>query len=182
MPGKQYSENYQIPYFETDIKGELTLASLVNILILASEHQLNALNVGEATMHALNLGWVVTQYQMKITRMPKVDEKVRIVTEAESYNKYFCYRNFWLYDEAGNECVFVQSIFLLIIFRDNGSVERIDVIIRRTEIRENRIKRKSRKDTQNGDKMIMLFPDCRLWSGGRRSRNHFRSFWQSFLN
>ena len=88
MPGKQYSENYQIPYFETDIKGELTLASLVNILILASEHQLNALNVGEATMHALNLGWVVTQYQMKITRMPKVDEKVRIVTEAESYNKY----------------------------------------------------------------------------------------------
>ncbi|KRM24537.1 acyl-[acyl-carrier-protein] thioesterase [Latilactobacillus graminis] len=116
MSGKQFSEDYQIPYFETDIKGELTLASLVNILILASEHQLEALNVGEATMQALELGWVVTQYQIKITRMPKVDEKVKIVTEAESYNKYFCYRNFWLYDAAGNECVFVQSIFVMMSY------------------------------------------------------------------
>ncbi len=129
MPGKQYSENYQIPYFETDIKGELTLASLVNILILASEHQLNALNVGEATMHALNLGWVVTQYQMKITRMPKVDEKVKIVTEAESYNKYFCYRNFWLYDEAGNECVFVQSIFVMMSYETRSMVQVVPEIM-----------------------------------------------------
>ena len=55
MAGKQYTEEYRIPYFETDIKGELTLASLVNVLILASEHQLNDLNVGEETMHSLNL-------------------------------------------------------------------------------------------------------------------------------
>ncbi|WGI19527.1 acyl-[acyl-carrier-protein] thioesterase [Latilactobacillus sakei] len=122
MAGKQYTEEYRIPYFETDIKGELTLASLVNVLILASEHQLNDLNVGEETMHSLNLGWVVTQYQMTINRMPKVDEKVRIVTEAESYNRYFCYRNFWLYDEAGNECVFVQSIFVMMSYETRSMV------------------------------------------------------------
>lgn len=122
MSGKQYSETYKIPYFETDIKGELTLASLVNILILASEHQLINLNVGEATMHSLNLGWVVTQYHLDITRMPRVDETVKIVTEAESYNKYFCYRNFWLYDEAGNQCVAVQSIFVMMSYETRKMV------------------------------------------------------------
>ena len=122
MAGKQYSETYKIPYFETDIKGELTLASLVNILILASEHQLINLNVGEATMHSLNLGWVVTQYHLDITRMPRVDETVRIVTEAESYNKYFCYRNFWLYDEAGNQCDAVQSIFVMMSYETRKMV------------------------------------------------------------
>ena len=59
---------------------------------------------------------------MTINRMPKVDEKVRIVTEAESYNRYFCYRNFWLYDEAGNECVFVQSIFVMMSYETRSMV------------------------------------------------------------
>lgn len=129
MSGKQYSETYQIPYFETDIQGELTLASLMNILILASEHQLNDLNVGEATMHALNLGWVVTQYHLDIKRMPRVDETVKIVTEAESYNKYFCYRNFWLYDQAGNECVAVQSIFVMMSYANRKMVQVVPEIM-----------------------------------------------------
>ena len=30
-----------------------------------------------------------------------------------SYNKYFCYRNFWVHDEEGKECVFVKSTFVL---------------------------------------------------------------------
>ena len=32
------------------------------------------------------------------------------------YNKFFCYRNFWIHDEDGKELVKIESVFVLMDF------------------------------------------------------------------
>lgn len=36
-----------------------------------------------------------------------------MTTQAMQYNKYFCYRDFWITTESGEELVHIESIFSL---------------------------------------------------------------------
>ncbi|KRN27423.1 oleoyl-[acyl-carrier protein] thioesterase [Lactobacillus selangorensis] len=129
MAGLKYREQYRIPYFEADATGEMTLSSMINVMVLVSDHQSDALGVGLAVMNAHDVGWVITQYHMNITRFPKVDEVVTVTTEATSYNKYFCYRHFWMHDSDGNELASVAGTFVMMSFKTRRMVKVIPEII-----------------------------------------------------
>lgn len=109
----KFTEKHEIQFYECDVTGKLTLPMLLNIVIKTSESQSEALGRGSDFVNSLGLGWVITQHEMTITRLPKTEELVSVTTEATSYNKYFCYRNFWIHDESGQECVAISSTFVL---------------------------------------------------------------------
>lgn len=100
-------------YYECDINQNITFPALIGIAVKASEEQSDSLERGSDYVHQLGLGWVITNYQLFIERMPKVGEVITVATMAMEYNKYFCYRNFWISDEAGNELVRIESVFVL---------------------------------------------------------------------
>ncbi|GAX00910.1 acyl-[acyl-carrier-protein] thioesterase [Secundilactobacillus silagei] len=112
MGANIFSEKHQITFYETDVTNTVTPAMLVNMIILASEDQTDALGVGAESVAKLGIGWVVTQYKMDITRLPKVGETVKLSTQATCYNRYFAFREFWVHDSAGKECVHVESIWV----------------------------------------------------------------------
>lgn len=109
----KFTEKHEIQFYECDVTGKLTLPMLLNIVIKTSESQSEALGRGSDFVNKLGLGWVITQHEMTITRLPKTEELVSVTTQATSYNKYFCYRNFWIHDEEGQECVAISSTFVL---------------------------------------------------------------------
>lgn len=111
--GKRFTSPYEIAYYDGDITGTLTLPSMLAVVIKVSEEQSEKLGRGANYVSSFGLGWVITNYEIHISRLPKVSEKIEITTEAISYNKYFCYRNFWIHDEAGNECVLIKATFVL---------------------------------------------------------------------
>ncbi|MGK0550961.1 acyl-ACP thioesterase domain-containing protein [Enterococcus faecalis] len=111
--GKKYSSTYEVAYYDADITGSMKIPSMLAVVIKTSEDQSDLLNRDAAYIADFGLGWVITNYEIVITRLPKVGEKLTITTQAMSYNKYFCYRHFWIHDEAGNECVFIKSTFVL---------------------------------------------------------------------
>ncbi|AEV94806.1 acyl-[acyl-carrier-protein] thioesterase [Pediococcus claussenii] len=113
MAGKNFSEKHRILYYEGDQNAHVTLPMLVNMMVLASEDQSELLGVGPKKMSTTGLGWVVTQYQIKIKKMPKINEEVTISTEAINHNAYFCQRDFWISDKEGNELVHATSIFVM---------------------------------------------------------------------
>ncbi|MFD1123986.1 acyl-[acyl-carrier-protein] thioesterase [Lentilactobacillus raoultii] len=114
MPADQYSENHTIPFFEGDVTYRMTMPMLINILMLCSDHQNAKLGVAQQTLiDRYGVGWVVTQYSIKIKQLPRVDETVKITTRGTSYNRFFAYREFWIHDEQGNELVKVDSIWVL---------------------------------------------------------------------
>lgn len=109
----RYENTHEVAYYECDVNQRMTFPALIGVAVKASEEQSDSLQRGSDYVHALGLGWVITNYQMFITRLPEVGEVITIATQAMQYNKYFCYRNFWLTDEAGNELVRIEAVFVL---------------------------------------------------------------------
>ena len=110
---QRYSIKHEIAYYECDINQQMTLPSLIQVMIKASEEQSDRLNRGSSYVNQLNLGWVITNYEIEVKRLPLLGEKIIFSTLATAYNKYFCYRDFFIEDEAGNCLVTVSSVFVL---------------------------------------------------------------------
>ena len=45
--------------------------------------------------------------------MPQVGEQIRIVTEPTEFNRYFCYRSYWVYDSEDTELLRIDMSFVL---------------------------------------------------------------------
>lgn len=110
---KKFTETHEIPYYECDVTGHLTLPMILNIVIKTSEAQSDSLGRGTDYLAEQNLGWVITQHEMTINKRPKVGDHIKVTTEATSYNKFFCYRDFWIHDEQGEECVHIETTFVV---------------------------------------------------------------------
>ncbi|GAW64069.1 acyl-acyl carrier protein thioesterase [Ligilactobacillus acidipiscis DSM 15836] len=113
MSAKKFSEDHRVVYYETDVTGSLGIGRLVDLMMLSSEDQSDKLGITNEKVGERGLGWVVTQHIINIKRLPKVDEIITLSTQAKSYNRFFCYRDFAVYDQAGNELVTMHSVFVL---------------------------------------------------------------------
>ena len=128
MTEKQtYSIEMEVPYYFVNFSGEMRLSALIDIMLLTSEKQLHQSDVDSTEMvQNEGLGWVVVQYHMDIEQMPKLGQKLKITTQATSYNKYFFYRNFWIEDETGTTIVKAESAFVLIDIKERKIVSAAD--------------------------------------------------------
>lgn len=130
MGANTFNETHQITFYETDVTNTVTPSMLINMIILASEDQTTSLGVGSDVVSQLGIGWVVTQYKIDITRMPQVNETITLTTRATCYNRYFAFREFWVHDEAGNECVHVESIWVTMNYETRKIVTIPEAIIK----------------------------------------------------
>ncbi|MHC5247678.1 acyl-ACP thioesterase domain-containing protein [Enterococcus sp. LJL90] len=110
---KKYTKEHEVTFYECDVNQQMTFPALLSVAVKVSEDQSALFNRGNEYIHQLGLGWVITNYQIAITRMPTVGEVCQVTTEAKEYNKFFCYRSFWFHDAAGNELVAIESVFVL---------------------------------------------------------------------
>lgn len=108
-----YSEQHRITYYECDRTGRATLTTLIDIAVLASEDQSDALGLTTEMVQSHGVGWVVTQYAIDITRMPRQDEVVTIAVRGSAYNPYFAYREFWIRDADGQQLAYITSIWVM---------------------------------------------------------------------
>jgi medium-chain acyl-[acyl-carrier-protein] hydrolase len=108
-----YEEPYTIPFFLGTQKGNVNLAMMVNALLMGSEHQLDAAGAGMDALLAHGLGWVITQYELAIKRMPAVETQVILGTQARSYNKLMTYRDYWLATPAGERLVTMRGAWVM---------------------------------------------------------------------
>ncbi|MGC3221156.1 acyl-ACP thioesterase domain-containing protein, partial [Enterococcus faecium] len=86
---------------------------MLGVVIKTSEDQSDLLGRGSEFVNSFGLTWVITNYSMEFNRLPRVGEVISVTTQAKEYNKFFCYRNFWIHDEDGNELVKIVSVFVL---------------------------------------------------------------------
>lgn len=108
-----FTEQYTIPHYDCDAEGLLKVPTLIKMMIRTSENQSDSLGVNAELLQSFNVNWIITQHDLQMKELPKVGDKVYVTTQAESYNKYFCYRRFWLHDENKNELATMESTFAL---------------------------------------------------------------------
>ncbi|HFH9837238.1 TPA: acyl-ACP thioesterase domain-containing protein [Streptococcus suis] len=115
--GLKYKENFTIPFDMVDVKQEIKLPDFISYCLGLSGRQSE--NLGRSDLYVyqeFGLIWVVTDYELTIKRLPKYNETITIETEAVAYNKFFCHRMFYIYDEKGNLLLDILCYFVLIDF------------------------------------------------------------------
>jgi len=116
MSAKLFTEPHRVVYYEADDTGHLTIAMLINLLVLVSDDQGIELGMDTDHIQSLGVGWVVTQYHLQVTRLPKIGEQVILKTRATSYNRYFAYRESWLEDAQGETLAYTEGIWVTMSF------------------------------------------------------------------
>lgn len=105
--------NHEVAYYECDINQNMTFPALLSVAIKASSDQSDELQRGTEYINTLGITWVITQTEVKINRLPQVGEEITVVTEPTEFNRYFCYRSYWIYDLAGTELLKIEMSFVL---------------------------------------------------------------------
>ncbi|MET3557287.1 medium-chain acyl-[acyl-carrier-protein] hydrolase [Streptococcus rupicaprae] len=112
--GKIYRQEHTIPFYEADVTSKVKLSHLVNKSLEVSGWQAHSLGWSDQrVLDEYGLIWVVTDYQFTIERLPVFAENIIIETEAVSYNKLFCYREFRIFDANDQLLVSLLCSFVL---------------------------------------------------------------------
>ncbi|MBF0786479.1 MULTISPECIES: acyl-ACP thioesterase domain-containing protein [unclassified Streptococcus] len=115
--GLGYQETLTLSFDMVDVRQELKIPSFLAYCLALSNRQSELLGRGEKEIfEQYGLVWVVTDYEADISHLPRYQETITIETEASSYNTFFCYRTFRIYDVKGNLLIKIFAYFVLIDF------------------------------------------------------------------
>ena len=96
-----YTFESRIRYSETDSRGKLTMASLINYFQDCSTFHSEDLHLGVEYLKKEHLVWVLSSWQIVVERYPWLGEKVVIGTLPYEVKGFLGYRNFAMLDEKG---------------------------------------------------------------------------------
>ena len=109
-----YTFDSRIRYSETDSEGRLTMAALINYFQDCSTFHSEDVGLGLQYLRERNLVWVLSSWQIVVTRYPKMGERVTIGTCPYAMKGFLGYRNFWMADEDGNYIAKANSLWSLL--------------------------------------------------------------------
>ena len=113
---EKYVKDYNLRTYECDKNGYLRIVTLLNILQdMADSHAAN-LGLGMEFCLSNGLAWVGANYHIKISRMPKIHEDIRLVTWPSEERKLGAIRDFAVYDSNNDLIICATSQWILIDF------------------------------------------------------------------
>lgn len=109
-----YAFKSQIRYSECDSQARLTLAALLNYFQDSSTFQSEVLGVGGRYLKENNLVWVLSSWQIVVSRYPMLCEEVETGTFPYGFKGCFGYRNFFMRTLGGEELAWANSLWTLL--------------------------------------------------------------------
>ena len=124
--GLTYQMKMKIPFDMADMNGHIKLPDVILLSLQVSGMQSIELGVSDKDMlEQYNLVWIITDYDIDVTRLPRFAEEITIETESLTYNRLFCYRRFTIFDEAGEAIIQMMATFVL-MDRDSRKVHAVE--------------------------------------------------------
>ncbi len=98
-----YEFDIRIRYSETDEKGCLRVPALVNYLQDCSTfHTCDSGKLNDL-LQERNLAWLLSSWDIRVDRMPRVYEKLVVGTSPHERRGLFCFRNFWIREKDSRD-------------------------------------------------------------------------------
>ena len=94
-----YEWKSRVRYSETGADGRLSLTGLVNYFQDCSTFQSEEIGLGWKYLNEKQRAWVLSSWQIEITSLPVMGEKIIVKTWAHSFKGFYGGRNFLLLDE-----------------------------------------------------------------------------------
>ena len=113
---EKYVKEYNLRTYECDKNGYLRIVSLFNLLQDMADSHATDLGLGMEFCLSKGLAWVGANYHVKINRMPKIHENIKIITWPSEERKLGAIRDFAVYDETDALIMVASSQWILIDF------------------------------------------------------------------
>lgn len=111
--GKTYTQTYRIGASQTDLTAHLRPGALLEIMQeLAGEHAAS-LGAGRDELLAMNIAWVLTRLEVRMTRYPRFGETLTVETFPMPNRRVFFPRYFRFRDEQGHQIGCAGSMWVL---------------------------------------------------------------------
>ena len=111
-----YTFNSRIRYSEVDKDARLTIESLIDYFQDCSTFQTEDSTAPMAYLKERGIAWVLNAWQIEITRLPKLGERVVIGTVPYMLKGPLGFRNFFMDTEDGERLAVANSIWTLFDF------------------------------------------------------------------
>ena len=109
-----YSLEATIPYDMADVNSLVRVPQLMALVMQVSGMQSIELGMADdRILEEYGLVWIISDHSLKIKRLPRFLETVVIKTQPLFHNRYFCYRQFQVFDQEGNELLEMVTNFML---------------------------------------------------------------------
>lgn len=107
-----YTFESRVRFSEVDDTETLTLPAVVNYFQDCSTFQSEDLGLGAEVLKKIGRAWILSAWQIKVSRYPHIGEGIKVDTWATSYNGIFANRNFRLRTEKDEILAKANSIWL----------------------------------------------------------------------
>lgn len=98
-----YSDTFKLELFNVDFSGKANFQSYFNLMQEIATRHAHDKGFGTTNMHAKNMMWVVTRFELQLTENCKWNDQVYIETWSRGLVDTYAYREFILYKIVGHE-------------------------------------------------------------------------------
>lgn len=113
---QKFEKEYKIRSYECDQKGDLRLVTLMNILQDMADTHAESLGVGMEFCLKNGYAWFGANYHIKINRLPRVHETIKVRTWPSEKKKIGAVRDFEIFDHENQSLILASSLWILIDF------------------------------------------------------------------
>ena len=92
-----FTRNYEIKYYDKNMKGVVKEAALLNVLQEIATLNANSLSFGQEFTEENSIAWAVVKYRLELNEPLKDIDNLTLKTEARGLSRLFAYRNFEIY-------------------------------------------------------------------------------------
>lgn len=118
----KYEKEYIIRSYECNINNELRIVTLLNIFQDIADEHASKMKLGLEYCLSRGLAWVGSNYHIKINRLPKIHEQIKIITWPSEEKKLGAIRDFHVRNLDGEDLIRASSQWILINFEKKRPV------------------------------------------------------------
>lgn len=118
---------------------KITNKSIIKILENVGGMHSESLDVGLNSIESTGISWILLGWKIKVVQRPKYNEELNVETWGREYNRAFTYRDYKIYDEAGNLCVIATSKWSIIDIKNGKLAEITPELMEPFQIEDNKV-------------------------------------------
>ena len=108
-----YTHTTPITYYDLDYCGNVKLSALLKIVHIAADKNASEIGIGFATLHPLNISFILQRFSLNISQMPKYGDTVTIRTWPADITRGTFVRKGDMYSNSGKKIMEWASLWIL---------------------------------------------------------------------
>ena len=109
-----FTENYRVPYYDTDITGTANPVSLLTYMGEVATLHSDDVGLNMKNLRKNNYGWMLNRWKVQIKEYPLARDFISINTWASNFMKFYANREFKIFDEEDNELLSASSVWIFL--------------------------------------------------------------------